>query len=446
MTNVLLTVHGTLGDITPMARIGTAVKTRGHRATLITHCHYEDFAKRLGLEFVALDSPEEFGQYIEDLPTMYAPNKEAGFYRKHTLPLALREHELIEERCCVSDTVLIGSHLFFLGPQMAAETLGVPLARVFTSVADMIGVTLYEALCREVYAEDINHLRSRVGLLPVTDWHAWLRFPQCSMGAWPDWFASPEPGWPVGLGLVPVGFLIFDESESDVIPTDVQEFLESDDPPVLITGGTGMYRSDFYSVCVEACRLSGQRALVVTTQRQMVPRDLPDRVKWCEFVSFAALMPHLAAVVHHGGIGTLTLALRAGIPQLALAAGTDRPDTSIRFQHLGVAEYLPLPRWQPELIAESLGRLTGSPVVRERCQEMSRRMRAADPTAAVCEVVEGLISNNGPWQSTVPAAEREHGAPVASREKQDLWGNEALGHVGALSPEKRALLALRLKK
>jgi rhamnosyltransferase subunit B len=391
MAHILLATQGTMGDLAPVARIGTLMKERGHRVTLITHCHYEEFVQRAGLEFVALDSPAEARQYSEDSSLLHTPRGQIAFFKKHTLPRALREYEIIREHCVTSDTILVGSHLLILGSQTAAEKLGVPLVRVFTAVAHMTGVPLYEVLC-EFLSEDINRLRKRVGLPPVVDWPAWVRYPQCSIGAWPGWFAPPGPSWPSGLNLVTVGFLTFDEAETGSVSEDLWRFLDNGDPPILITGGTSMYlKSEFYPACVGACRLLECRGILVTRHQRLVPKNLPDQVKWFEFLPFASIMPRMGAVVHHGGMSTLTRALSVGVPQLSLAAGTDRPDTAIRFQRLGVAEYLPPSQWQPELIAEALRRLTSSPTVRERCREMADRMRSDVPAEDICAVVESLI-------------------------------------------------------
>jgi rhamnosyltransferase subunit B len=394
MANLLLSTHGgTRGDLNPIACIGIIMRARGHRVTVITHCHFEGVIRRAGLEFVAVDSPDEFDRYSEDSAMMHTPRGQIAFFRKHRLPRAIREYELLKERCNTPDTVLITRELSILGPQAVAEKLRLPLVRVFGGVAYMTQTPMLEIMC-DFLATDINHFREKVGLSPVVDWHTWVRFPRCSIGAWPDWFASPEPDWPEGLNLVAVGFLPFDDAEVGEIPVELQRFLESGSPPILITGGTGGYlRPEFYAVCLEACQQLGRRSILVARQRCLIPKDLPDQARWFDFLPFADVMPHMAAVVHHGGTGTLTRALSLGIPQLSLAAGTDRPDTARRFRRLGVAEYLPPSRWQPKLIADTLHNLLSSVDVQKNCQEMARRMREADPSGAVCEIIEGLIAS-----------------------------------------------------
>ncbi len=48
-----------------------------------------------------------------------------------------------------------------------------------------------------------------------------------------------------------------------------------------------------------------------------------------------ALVPRLAALVHHGGIGTTAQAMRAGVPQLITPFAHDQFDNAARVERLG---------------------------------------------------------------------------------------------------------------
>ena len=53
MHAILITL-GTDGDIIPFAELGTRLRQRGHRATLVTAEHYGPLAAELGLEVITL--------------------------------------------------------------------------------------------------------------------------------------------------------------------------------------------------------------------------------------------------------------------------------------------------------------------------------------------------------------------------------------------------------
>jgi amino acid adenylation domain-containing protein len=97
----------------------------------------------------------------------------------------------------------------------------------------------------------------------------------------------------------------------------------------------------------------------------------------------------VAAIIHHGGIGTSIAALRAGVPQLVLGVGGDRPENAARLAELGVAAYLPRPRWTPDAMAEALRELLGSERVRAACRAVAPRVTDGRAAAAAC--IEALL-------------------------------------------------------
>jgi UDP:flavonoid glycosyltransferase YjiC (YdhE family) len=103
----------------------------------------------------------------------------------------------------------------------------------------------------------------------------------------------------------------------------------------------------------------------------------------------------MEAVIHHGGIGTLAQALAAGVPQLVLASGFDRPDNATRLQRLGVAEHLPPSCWKPAAAVEALRRLLESPDVRERCIATRERFLKGCSDAALSEAIQQVITSAG---------------------------------------------------
>ena len=395
MTNILLTAQGTLGDVGPLLRIGSILKARGDSVTMVTHSAYEKLVGQAGLKFVASGTAEAFEHYIADIALCETPKGNIEFQKRHVLPLAEREAALLSEHCTVPDTILIGSHMFMLGPRLVAEKMGLPLVRMFWAAVNVKRLFLFEMMVSEVLAGEINALRSRAGLPNISDWATWTRAPQRNIGAWPAWFAPPEPDWPDGLVLALPGFLT-PETQDGPIPADLEAFLQDGEPPVLITGGTGTYlKQGFFAACVEGCRLAGRRGVLSTRFRDAVPGSLPNEIRWFpDHLPFASLLPRMAAIIHHGGVGTLALAIAAGTPQLVLAMGSDRPDNAQRLQHLGVGEYLPPSVWQPETIAGALNHLADSPVVREHCQEMARRIRADRPAVVIEALINGLASSN----------------------------------------------------
>jgi len=64
---------------------------------------------------------------------------------------------------------------------------------------------------------------------------------------------------------------------------------------------------------------------LVTRYEELLPKELPDKVKWFRELPLNKIFPYTSAVIHHGGMGTLSGAIAAGVPQLVLPYYLDRP-------------------------------------------------------------------------------------------------------------------------
>ncbi len=390
MANVLLMVKGSEGDVFPFIRIGQELQTRQHTVTLFTHCYYEAAVRQAGINFTALDTPDLLAQMLKDQQLFVDPAQLATYYRRHILPRIPSEYEMIAAQCETADTILVSHYNLQLTAQLVSEVFGVPLTLVFLTPTQVINLPLLGQLLR-VLADDLNPIRAAVGLPSVQNWETWLRSVKQSIALWPAWFAAPEASWPPGV--TPVDF-ISRAAEPGDLPGEIETMLDAEAPPILITGGTGVWalEAEFYAAGAAACGALNQRGLLVTRRKELIPASLPAEVKWAEYLPFTRLLPRLKAIIHHGGIGTCIQALAAGVPQLILAAGFDRPDNAGRLQRLGVAEFLPPAQWQPETVAQALQQISSSTAIKARCQEIAARMRATDSTAEVCKLIEAELA------------------------------------------------------
>lgn len=435
MTHIVLLARGAGGDVNPFVAIGNGLRLRGHHVTLLSHCYYAQAAAQAGLDFEALDTPEEFEQMVADAPLAKTPPGYLQLFQRHVLPRLLPEYQQLLAHCQSHDTLLISRHNPFaeIVARVVAEKLNLPFVAVFIAPNEMATMPTTLSLVGPVVGAEINRFRNEVGLSPVTDWAAWVNSPRRGIAPWPDWFAPPHSHWPPGV--TPVGFLASRGAISSEIPPKVQAMLESSPPPILIGSGLGPFMSpEYYRAAVEACRVLGHPGLLVTQHASLVPQNLPKEVAWFKYLPFAEVMPRSAAVIHHGGIGTLGQAFAAGIPQVAMAAGADRPYNAMCLEQTGVGLFLPPPRWQPEAIAAALRQLMASAEVQKRCQELAQRIHASDSTALASEVVESLLTGELAPAGSTPA-------PTSVSQSRDVPNR-----LSQLSPEKRALLELRLKE
>jgi rhamnosyltransferase subunit B len=389
MGTVILMTQGTGGDLYPFMQIGRGLRSRGHQVTFITEPKFEAEVRRAGFEFASMIQPGHVEPTEDDVVVDRQP-QDGSIINPRILRACMYVYNTIKERRGPGPTVLIGHYNLNIIGQMAAELLGLPYVTIFTAPYFLMKMPVIE----QVYVSEgdiLNEYRTYLGLRPVRDWREWLKEPRWIMGLWPEWFAPNDPDCMFD-DVRPVGFVYDPGIETGGLPQEAEDFLAGGGPTVLITHGTSKpYKIDFFSASAEACTTLGLKALLVTKFPELVPSGLPDNVLWCKYLPFASAMPRMDAIIHHGGMGTTNQSLTAGVPQLVLGYGYDRPDNGMRVQKLRVGEYLPSIRWRPGPVAESLRRIM-TPEVRKRCRDLALRQESAvDPAAVACDVIESSI-------------------------------------------------------
>lgn len=415
--HVLLLPFGSTGDILPYVGLGRALRDRGHRVTVIVSGYFEERVLNAGLEFAALGTSEE---YLESFKNPALGKHETGFtfFARQVAPSLLRPtFDRIKERYEPGKTVVVACPLVF-GARIARDKLGIPLATVLLQplmlrsayeppiipvlprlrkiprIIRPLTYRLLDAATDYMIGPPINAFRSELGLRRVSRIMArWWNSPELIVAMFPDWFAPPQPDWPPNT--VMTTFPLYDASDHDPLPPEADAFLAGGDPPIVFSTGSNIaLRPEFFSTSVEACRRLGRRGVLLTRFAEQVPKPLPDAVRHFEYLPYGELLPRSAAIVHHGGIGTLAQGLAAGIPQLLTPMGLDQPDNAARIERLGAGRGLCPGAYNGEMAAKILGELIDSPTTLARCRELAERLRAVDPLRQACEAIEQLAGAN----------------------------------------------------
>ena len=173
----------------------------------------------------------------------------------------------------------------------------------------------------------INRMRSSYGLKPVRrPLNHWWHSPDRILAMYPEWFAPATASF--APRLMHCGFPLQDHSQKDFSPPS--------DLPIVFTSGTAHHHCrSFFEQAVRACLELKRPGLLLSTFPENFPPDLPETVRALSYVSFSQLLPHCSAIVHHGGIGTTSQALAAGIPQLIRPLAFDQFDNANRVERLG---------------------------------------------------------------------------------------------------------------
>ena len=416
---ILIVAAGSHGDVLPFVGLGRELQARGHDVRLFASGAFATLAGEAGLPFVEVMSEAEYRRLLADRDAT-DPRKGMVLLAQAVMATQRRCLALLQRECEPGRTLLVGSSLAW-ATRLLGELQRVPVATLHLApswfrsnhrapsigplghlerapvfVKRLIWRLMDRRFLDPLFAVPLNALRAEHGLPPLQRlFDRWMHQADLTLGAFPAWFAPPQPDWPTGLPLC--GFPLYDHGADAPLPPEVEGFLAAGEPPVAFTAGTANASShDFFDASVRACQLSGRRGLLLTQDAAQLPATLPPQVAHFDYVPFKALLPRLAALVHHGGIGTTSQALRAGVPQLLRPMGFDQFDNARRVLALGVARQLLPRRYRPAAVAKALDALVADPAVRARCAELAASLAAERPgTAVAADAVLALSSRLG---------------------------------------------------
>jgi len=201
----------------------------------------------------------------------------------------------------------------------------------------------------DTFGDALNAHRASMGLPPVTDVQRymftdrpWLAS-DATLAPWPDSvpLGPDEPrdedlgstGFQAPVDVVQTGAWILRDERS--LSRDVERFLDEGDPPVFFGFGSMRVAQEVGPALVEAARTVGRRAIVSRGWADLSVEDAPDRLTIDE-ANLETLFTRVAAVVHHGGAGTTTLAALGGAPQIIVPQIYDQHYWAGRVTELGI--------------------------------------------------------------------------------------------------------------
>jgi UDP:flavonoid glycosyltransferase YjiC (YdhE family) len=312
------------------------------------------------------------------------------------VPLAAR---LVAEKTGVAWASTTHIPLFFFS---AHDPPVLPVAPFLTRKLRPLGPAFWGAVLRfskwatRPLARPWYRLRAELGLPPAREGNPLdSHSPALVLALFSKLLADKQPDWPPQT--VVTGLPLYDGGGAG-LPPELVRFLDGGPQPVVFTLGTAVAAAAgrFFAHSAAAAKLLGRRAVLILKDARNRPPALPDGVAAFDYAPFSELFGRAAAVVHHGGVGTTGLAMRAGRPMLVMPCSWDQPDNAARVVRLGIARSIPRHRYTPGHAAAELRRLLEDPAYSRRALEVGEQVRQEDGVGAACDALERLLRNTRP--------------------------------------------------
>ncbi len=411
---ITIVTSGSRGDVQPYVALGKGLGEAGHAVRLLSTQDFESLVMDARLEFIStgtsieqmLQNPEwrqvtESGNFIKLIRKMNAEMKHRAEDFAREMPSAIEGSDLVITGMggmggafSIAEKLNIPVMLAYLFPFTPTRAFPAPLFPRLP-LGPVLNPLSFQVL-RQVFWQSTRiadvHTRKRLGLPKASFWGPYgaldrRRVPTIygySRHVLPD-----ASDW--GDHIRVTGFWFLEAAADWTPPSALTDFLQAGPPPVYIGFGSVGSRNpeETTRLTLKAVELSGQRAVLASGWGGMSAADLPPNVHMLPSIPHSWLFPQMAAVVHHGGVGTTAAGLRAGVPSVVIPFMADQPYWGQRVHDLGVGPaYIPRKRLTAEKLAAAITQAVSDAGMRQRAAALGERIRAEDGIRRAVAAVE----------------------------------------------------------
>lgn len=408
---IFFLTSGTRGDAQTSVAAASSTQAAGFEVTVAAPAKFRSLAEGLGLKFAPVaGNPSDL--FVRDSAPEFAPGgglRASLAYLRAARPVYAQMLNSAWEVCQKAEALVMSLPTIWcasIAEKLSipcVALLGQPLTRTrhFPSalwpgrvpkIFNPLTHRLVEWALWFPWRGVVNEWRTRaLGLPPLTSLMDDLYSRRVSfVYAFSSALVPRPPDWPAQHTLA--GFCGLPEA-AQPLPAVLEEFLAAcpphgaAGPPPVYVGLGSMGSGGARQLIEEAVAQAGVRAIVPQETGCTASKDILPVGE----VPHAQLFPRLAAVAHHGGIGTLANTLRAGVPHLVLPVASDQFFWAERLKNLGVAEHI-LPRHTltAPALAQALHATVSNAALRQRAQALAPTFAAEDGGQEVVRVLKGL--------------------------------------------------------
>jgi UDP:flavonoid glycosyltransferase YjiC (YdhE family) len=360
------------GNLPPLLAAASLLERRGHEVTVLASGETRDAARRLGLHVTG------YGRSADpDTHVAFEAQADLMMASMAGTEIALDARDALTESrpdLAVVDCMLPAAIA-------AARATGTPTASLVHFLYGLARTQMLRA--GGGWTTDLRTLAAThrmLGLVAARDGLSAWEASELVLVTAPRWLdvdcdapANVLHAGPLGVGRAPP-----------------QQARADERPRVLLTFSTTVMDGQTELIDRVCQAVADLDVDAVLTLGRAVERDavrVPDSVEVVAFADHDRLMPNCAAVVGHGGLGTVLRALAHGVPQLLLPLGRDQAFNAGRVEQLEAGIRLPTDA-PPERIQLGLRVLLTDSRFPEAAARAASRIASDEPDRTAAEALE----------------------------------------------------------
>lgn len=415
---IILNTFGSFGDIHPYMAIAMELKRRGHTPVIATMEVYREKVEGIGVEFVPVRPhiAEPKQQDPELIKKIMEPKTGPRFLTEEVVFPAVRESYADLLPAVAGADLLVTHPAAPAGPLVGRKT-GIPW--ISTVLAPLSFFSAYDPpmppfwhwypkfnvlgpgvmgfllrLTMSTYkAKAVTAFRDELGIEDYGNpMFAGQHSPTMVLALFSRVFGQPQPDWPKQTAIT--GFCFYDGNHNAPMSQELTRFLGSGPPPIVFTLGSSAVwvARDFFHESIEAAKRLGRRAVLLIGDERNLPESLPEGIIAVDYAPYQSLLPKACAVVHHGGVGTTSQGLLAGVPTLIVPFAFDQADNAEHARKVGTSRTLYRNKYLAPRVAAELDTLLTQPSYANRAHAVSEELKQENGPARAVDLIEQVMS------------------------------------------------------
>jgi sterol 3beta-glucosyltransferase len=409
---ITILTYGSRGDVQPFIPLSRGLMDRGHQVILAAPACFEDLIVEHGIRFALLaGDPEDLSRRLNDSGHNFF--KMIHELMNHAVEIGAQVLQQTEEACKDADLIIhtfthaVGAHT--LACEKNIPDIHIQLFPMFTPTGDYPNIVLpnfrirfLNRLSHQVSSlitgwsskSGFEQVRRRAGLpkrklsWPFKDDPHRLRTP--ILCAWSPSILPPSSDWSKRVHVT--GYYFFPIHVAYQPSIELDSFLKADKPPICVTFGSMVNRhvEKIDHIVREALEQTDNRGVILSGWGG-IKNQVSSNLLYVESVPHDWLLSHCKMIIHHGGAGTTSAGLHAGIPNIVVPFTADQPFWGSRVHAAGVGPKLILVK---NLSVDNLVRAiveAESNVIRERAQIIAQEIRSEEGVVDAIKLIEAYV-------------------------------------------------------
>ncbi|OHE77685.1 MAG: hypothetical protein A3F67_11930 [Verrucomicrobia bacterium RIFCSPHIGHO2_12_FULL_41_10] len=392
---------GSQGDVAPFVALGSKLKSEGHDVVLATHEKFRAFTERFSLPFQPIGGDLSLTTTPEESRDLFAATgfmKVISIFKLMRLFYKVLDGQLQDSFEAARNADMVIYHqAAFAGPHLA-EHFHVPAVQMFLQpelptaehpsclvgmpkwlgrIGNLIGHWISQQFLWQVFRGKINHWRvEHLKLSKSPFWKPTNYSNIRNLVAFSPSLIPRPTDWNSSIGMT--GFCrVLEEQQWQPSPA-LSHFLQDGEPPLYL--GFGSLSETFSPEDIKMM-------ITVLKERKIrtiVPKNLPGLQELkppspyifaIDYVPHDWLFPRVSAVIHHGGVGTLSSGLHAGKPTWVMPCIVDQFFFGEKVVEWGIGPLaMPRNRITQEAFSAGLDRLLNTPSYRENALQFKEKL------------------------------------------------------------------------